>query len=116
MRSLLVEYGRTCRKYRPSYWVERLERDIDKCPCGGPFLITDVRYLNEVKWIIDRGGQVVYIGRAGFSAANQEELRSFGEILEWDWSMTGLWYADNVEGKPELAASFVEGLITGDMK
>lgn len=89
-RPLLVAYGATARAFRPLYWVDRLfgEMAFQKLIARGHgneaplFVVTDVRYPNEVNRILTDGGKVVYLLRPGVQAANDEETRSIGEILE----------------------------------
>lgn len=74
LRRLYVEYGRLGRVVAPDYWIKRMALSYPKCA------ICDVRYLNEVRWIMDRGGMVIRINRPGYFQANVEEARSFAEI------------------------------------
>jgi len=89
-RPLLVAYGATARAFLPGYWVDRLfgEMAFQKIVARAhenedpSFVVTDVRYPNEVNRILADGGKVVYLLRPGVQAANDEETRSIGEILE----------------------------------
>jgi hypothetical protein len=85
-RPFLVEYGRAMRQLDPDYWIKRLLGSIDEVAqdlagmCNARFVITDVRYANEVDAIHKAGGIVIYITRPGIGPANEEELRSIAEI------------------------------------
>jgi hypothetical protein len=81
-RPLLVALGAGRRSIDPDYWIKRLiytlaARDAAK---RDNIVITDVRYANEVQWILGQGGTVIRIERPGVYFANNEELRSFNEI------------------------------------
>lgn len=73
-RPLLVEYGRLGRRIDPDYWLKRIWLpSVDA-------VITDVRYVNECRWIKQRGGMVFLICRSGVIPANEEEAKSISEI------------------------------------
>lgn len=86
-RNLLVQYGEVCRAFRPNYWIERLFASIIiDGKNGDPIVITDVRYLNEVKAILNRGGHVVRIERPGFEPANETESISI-KLIDLDFRL-----------------------------
>ena len=77
LRPFLVELGRAGRLLDPDMWVDlafydRLITNV---------VVTDVRYLNEVRTVLDMDGVVVFINRPGANAANDEERESIAEIL-----------------------------------
>jgi len=72
-RDFLVFWGAKMRKIRPDYWVEHLHKSIST----KDVVITDVRYLNEVNWILNQGGTIIRLHRPGVTAANEEERMSF---------------------------------------
>lgn len=81
-REFMVRLGAGARNLLdPDVWIlpvkQRLLREE-----GEDFVVTDVRYINEVKMIKNLGGQVWYISRPGYGAANDEERGSVGRILE----------------------------------
>ena len=61
IRPLLVGYGMTMRRYDPDYWIKQVFQEIDASPQVQPplWVITDVRFANEVRAIQARGGIVV---------------------------------------------------------
>lgn len=80
LRPLLVAYGVAMRSFDRDYWISRLyysheSRKTGKC------VITDVRYLNEARYILNHGGLLFYIHRPGIVAANDEEYRSISVIM-----------------------------------
>lgn len=90
VRPLLVEWGRTARKFDPLFWVKRtMDRMLGYVEerhriNGGGFdniVLTDVRYKNEYEAIEDAGGRCLYIERTGVGPANEEEEKSIEEIL-----------------------------------
>ena len=84
-RDFLVFWGKYCREhFGTGYWVAQLERSMDslrRCNGTESFVVSDVRYPNEVEWIRANGGVVIYVRRPGTGAANDEEERTIGEIL-----------------------------------
>ena len=76
-RPFLVEYGRTMRKLDPDHWVRRLFREMDK---DSSYVITDVRYENEVAFVRKEGGLVIEIIRPGVGPANEEEKVSMERV------------------------------------
>ena len=81
-RPLLVALGAGRRSTDPDYWIKRLiytlaARDVAK---RDNVVITDVRYTNEVQWILGQSGTVIRITWPGHGPANSEESRSFLEI------------------------------------
>lgn len=78
IRPMYIAHGAFMRSLMPDYWIKRLFAEIPEDMDN--IVITDVRYLNEVKEIQSRGGTVVRIHRPGIEAANDEEKRSFFEI------------------------------------
>jgi len=73
-RPFLVEYGRAMRHIRSDYWVTRLFRGLDP---RESHVVTDVRYMNEVEAIRQRGGKVIMVTRPGVGPCNEEERLSF---------------------------------------
>lgn len=96
-RDFLVFWGAKRRAISPDYWIGKLEASIRSLHVN--IVITDVRYLNEVKWIESLGGQVIYLSRPGYGPANEEEKQSFDAIRSSanlvevcnDASIPGLW-------------------------
>lgn len=58
-RDFLIKLGQFMRFYDPLFWVKAA--NIDKAK--GAIVIDDVRFLNEVNYIKDRGGQIIRIER-----------------------------------------------------
>lgn len=80
-RPMLVAWGATARAFFPGFWVHRLWDILhDNLKDSTRTVISDVRYPNEVKAILDMGGQVVRIFRNGYGPANDEEGNSIREI------------------------------------
>ncbi len=59
IRPMLVAYGESKRNQNPNYWIDQIkEKAKNKLT-----IITDVRYENEAKWIIDSGGFLIHLNR-----------------------------------------------------
>ncbi len=84
IRPLLVEYGTgLMRKLNPRVWINRMQPNVDLAEhTGCHLMITDVRYENEVDWILEQGGKVVYIDQEGCSPANKEEKKNDPPLRE----------------------------------
>jgi hypothetical protein len=79
-RPLMVALGATARAFWPSFWIDALFRHIDRHHFDFCAVITDVRYANEVKVILEKNGIVIGIKRPGIRPANEEEAASFHQI------------------------------------
>lgn len=83
-RPLLVALGAGMRATDPNYWIKRLiyQLAVDGVGPRDDIVISDVRYANEIQWILGQKGVVVKVGRHGYVPANAEESRSFLEIYQ----------------------------------
>lgn len=75
IRPLLVAYATdVCRKLDKDFWIKKIEKNV-KTSMNNKIvvLISDVRYENEVRWIKNNGGFVIYVKRMGNKPANFEE-------------------------------------------
>lgn len=78
-RDLLIAWGRLRRLDDPGYWIKKLAAKIHQTQRDNPeakICVTDVRYLNEVDWLQNLGGDVLIIDRPGFGPASDEEKES----------------------------------------
>tara|TARA_B100000212_G_scaffold273998_1_gene213464 strand:+ start:1824 stop:2369 length:546 start_codon:yes stop_codon:yes gene_type:complete len=74
IRPFLVTYGtHVRRKLNQNCWIDRAQETMDKFNGVDCFVITDVRFPNEMDWIRNKGGKVLHISREGVLPANQEE-------------------------------------------
>jgi hypothetical protein len=96
IRPLLVEYGRTARRIKPDYWIDRLA-----IPGTGDVVCTDCRYMNEAKHLRSLGGIIIRVTRPGVGPANPEEERSIAEI---DFVFSGSLKWVRNDGTVEMAA------------
>jgi hypothetical protein len=78
-RPMLVEWGRARRRQDPDYWITRVMAPVSD-RLGTGVVISDVRYWNEAKYVIDHGGVIVRMHRPGFEAVNEEELYTISLI------------------------------------
>ena len=84
-RTILVAWGKQMREINPYHWVNIVEDEIIQqrdAIFGGVdcIIITDVRYINEIKMILERDGQVIRLERQGYGPANEEEKLSLALI------------------------------------
>jgi hypothetical protein len=78
-RWLLVGWGRMRRAQDRDYWIKQLYLRITPIDQGA-WIVTDVRYENELRWIKKHGGLVIGLTRPGFGPANDEERESIKQI------------------------------------
>jgi hypothetical protein len=107
MRPLMVSYGRAMRSIDHDYWVKRVNfRAADNV------VVTDVRYVNEVKAIEAAGGVVVLLNRDGYGPKNDEEFSSINAVYH---ELTSPLIF-NVEGNPQSAAdSILSYAMSGEL-
>jgi len=73
IRPWLVEVGVGRRDEDPNYWIKKLAESLAKDSGPGIQVITDLRYINEVKWVLDNGGICTLLHRRGCEPLNAEE-------------------------------------------
>jgi len=96
IRGLMVEYGTNLmRKLDEDVWVNRMKLNVDLAKnINATLFITDVRYENEIDWIQENGGVVVYVEQEEKKPINKEEekndpmLRSKSDFLI-SWNHVG---------------------------
>lgn len=114
-RPLMVEWGKTARRFDPDYWVHRMLRDVARRGCEH-VAVTDVRYANEVAVVKSLGGEVIRVKRPGYGPANDEEAESFAIL---DAAYPDLPVLHNSGPLPELgatAASLIRSLWDFDQE
>ena len=89
-RHHLTLIGDGFRLMRPTVWIDKLFRSAP-----GQRVVTDMRYLNEVQSIRDRGGVVILLYRPGFAndlptPSEQELVPLVQQLLDWS-QMIALW-------------------------
>lgn len=83
LRPILVAYAEAKRAIDSEFWISaampKIKKHID---CGESVVITDVRYINEARFLKEElNSIIVYIGRKSISAANVSELKSVSEVI-----------------------------------
>ena len=83
VRPLLVTYGTDVRrKLNENCWIEKISEGIDlDLGLNKHVFITDVRFLNEAKWIKNKGGILINVNREGVGPANKDEKEQY-ELLK----------------------------------
>lgn len=81
VREHLVAIGHGGRNViKPSIWIDAVADKIERS-MAQMAIISDVRYLNEVNFILNNNGIVIYLERPDVHPANETEARSIKEIL-----------------------------------
>lgn len=79
MRMLLQWWGTEYRRAQdPDYWLKRVG---ERLAAGGDFVVTDVRFPNEVELIRRHGGEVWMVQRDGCAGDSHVSERGIAEIL-----------------------------------
>jgi hypothetical protein len=107
-RDFLVFWGAFKRKQDPDYWIKQLflknaELFADS---SNRIVIDDVRYANEARWIMSKGGMAIHVGRPCYGPANSEEADSITELRLVD----GLQFVLN-DGEPRDVEKIIRGMV-----
>jgi len=78
-RDLLIAWGKIRRSFDENYWIKWVAMKI-LTNQENRYIITDVRYPNEVKWILNKGGMVIRVNRPGVGPINEEEQETIRKI------------------------------------
>lgn len=102
IRPVLVGYGESARLLNQNYWIDEIRESMTAVigeKLDGKTIIpviTDVRYLNEVKFIKELGGKIITISQIDLAAANNEELVNQASVdSESDCILTWPKFGDN---------------------
>lgn len=90
-RAGLQAFGEKMREQDPAYWIKRLDGKMFK---EQNYIITDVRYRNEVQWIRDKGGLNFRVIASPAVRATRRELTGETHKSEIDLDMVkaGIWH------------------------
>jgi dephospho-CoA kinase len=84
-RALLQYIGLSERAYEPYRWIDAVARRIEVAPKeNAVFVITDVRFANEVEWIRSIGGSLWRIVRPNFDNGLNATLAAHPSETETD--------------------------------
>jgi hypothetical protein len=93
IRKLLQEAGDSGKRENPDYWIRQLDAQLltnESLGIHNNYVISDLRFLNEAKWIREtfkRTGKIIRVERPGFAGDNhvseteQEKIRVDYHIL-----------------------------------
>lgn len=83
VRRALVDVGFAARTHLgPDVWLNAVTRQIEANPCRD-YVITDVRYPNELRWVLDVSGIAVKINRPGHGALDDVADRALADSSDW---------------------------------
>ncbi len=61
MRQALIRIGDGFRQIKSTIWIDLLAKSLEM-----PTVITDTRYVNELKWVCESGGYNILVVRPGY--------------------------------------------------
>ena len=79
-RPTLVHWGRAMRSRDKDYWIKQLCLRHAEELSSGRACITDLRFLNEARWVKGHGGLIIGIERPSYGPDNEEEGMSIREL------------------------------------
>ena len=82
VRQMLIDIGDGFRKMKPDVWIDLIFRDLDS-----NLIISDCRYVNEVRYIKEKGGINILVWREGYlnslnSPSEQEYVPYILQLLK----------------------------------
>ena len=84
VRAVLIDLGNAVRAHvSPDAWVLAVTRKIDEAP-DGLFVITDLRFPNEVRMLRDRGAYLVRVDRAAAPVSHDVSDCALEGFDQWD--------------------------------
>jgi hypothetical protein len=84
VRQGLVDVGLAARKHLGAdVWLNAVAQQIDHDDPAIDYVITDVRYPNELAWILNAGGIAVKINRPGYGALDDVADRALADTVAW---------------------------------
>jgi hypothetical protein len=95
VRRFLQSYGQTIRDLDPDFWVRAAREAIDAANrLSLPVVVTDVRYENEARWLVERGFVLVRVtrpnaGLAGDAGRHASETELADYVTDMTISNTG---------------------------
>jgi hypothetical protein len=83
IRPFLVFWGTDFRRqYNPEYWIQKVDKVIEDDNQHNMFIITDLRFPNELEWVKKNGGVSCVLRRMGIEAPNSTEEINNAELLK----------------------------------
>lgn len=97
LQLLGTEIGREF--FSPNFWIDTLERKIEASHTNTNYVITDVRFPNEIEWISNKNGSIIEVRRGitphwydiaskankGSASAEKYMLNMGLHPSEWKW-------------------------------
>lgn len=81
IRPFLVFWGTDFRRqYDPEYWIQKVDKVIDDDNEHNTFIITDLRFPNELEWVKKNNGISFILKRKGVEAPNSTEEINNAEL------------------------------------
>lgn len=120
-RFIMQLWGTEYRRKRglDSYWLDAVGALMDARP-GTLFVVTDVRFINEAKYIRSRGGILVRVRRPVLEAAEAANRAAKGTSAHPSETEMLTYPVDtellNIEGEPQSLAEGLEALFEANRK
>lgn len=114
-REIMQEYGQWCRKIEHNHWIRRLYELVEREQLNN-VIITDIRQMNEVQAVLDRGGYHIRINRDGRDDINNSNHETETALDEENYRID--FHIDNsgtLDDLKRAAKGTVKALIKIDM-
>ncbi len=119
IRPFLVTWGtHVRRKLNPNVWVESVEKELSE---DFVTIVADLRYPNELEWIRNLGGYIIYVDRllpdgSKVIPANEEEAMNCPLLLRGsDFHLT--WNSlDDKDTLSAIASSVLDDTIPSEVR
>jgi len=87
VRTMLQKLGTECARmvFQDDFWTVRADIEVESNPMYfDGFILTDVRFDNEAKWVADRGGVVIHLHRTvgGIGNEHASEKGVSGSLID----------------------------------
>lgn len=87
IREMLQKIGTDCfrKNFHEKFWIIRLDKLIKKRFYGKRLVISDVRFRNEIDYVIESGGHIFKVLRNAWPGMNPDEHQSEMDLDEYDY-------------------------------
>lgn len=115
---LLQCHGEAMRRKNPFYWVNKVKHLVEQAEVD-IILISDLRYRNEIFYVLSTGGFAIKLEREGHVSTNRDPLhKSEVDLNDFDWTnhssrRTGMIVVplDSIDELKQKALEFYDSIV-----